>query len=234
MQPQHPPENVFLNFVNSIPPITRALFVLLIATFFAVLFNVVNQYDLFFTPTLAFKKLQLWRLFTTFTFIGTDLLSVVFTLFTLYRTAITLEQQSYQGRPEDMLWMLLIGISIFLVAGWIFVIPFLFHSLFFYLLYIWSRRNPRQAVNFLFIPMPAPYLPYVMVLVNFAMGGSVLPMIIGLLVGHVYYYFADVLPVQTGRIYIATPLLLKDLFRHGHEQPPRMPRFGQGHRLGVE
>ncbi|KAL0219105.1 hypothetical protein P9112_004758 [Eukaryota sp. TZLM1-RC] len=234
MQQQPPQDNPILSFVNSIPPISRILFVSLIATFLALVTNVVSDFDLFFDPQHAFMKMQLWRCITTFTYMGTDIISVFFSLVTLYRTAVDLEQQSFQGRPEDMLFMVLMGMTLFLIAGWILTLPFLFNCLFFYLLYIWARRNPYARVNFLFIPMPAPYLPYVMVLVNFAMGNKILPIIIGLVVGHIYWYFADVLPLQTGRQYLHTPNVIKALFQHQERPRVGRQRWGRGHRLGEE
>ncbi|KAL0249384.1 hypothetical protein GEMRC1_004616 [Eukaryota sp. GEM-RC1] len=130
LQPQQPPNPLF-SLVNSIPPVTRILLVLLIGTFVLLITSVVSPYDLFFDATRVFKHFQLWRVVTAFTYMGTDLISVFFSLITLYRTCVELEQSSFHGKPEDMAYMIILGMMSFLTAGWFLSLPFLFYSLFF-------------------------------------------------------------------------------------------------------
>ena len=74
--------------------------------------------------------------------------------------------------------------------------PFLSSALSSTLVYIWSRRNPDTPLSFLgLLVFTAPYLPWVLMLFSLLMHGSVpKDEILGCLVGHVYYFFADVWP----------------------------------------
>ncbi|KAJ3048008.1 hypothetical protein HK102_012786, partial [Quaeritorhiza haematococci] len=79
-------------------------------------------------------------------------------------------------------------------------IPFLSSPLTFMLVYVWSRRNPYIRMNFLgLFTFTAPYLPWVLlgftVLLN-----NVWPTgdLLGMAVGHVYYFLEDVYPRMEG------------------------------------
>ncbi|OUM67775.1 hypothetical protein PIROE2DRAFT_34108, partial [Piromyces sp. E2] len=73
---------------------------------------------------------------------------------------------------------------------------FLSTPLTFMLVYIWSRRNPQVRMSFLgILNFNAPYLPWVLLgftilLNNIWPTGDIL----GLIIGHVYYFLEDVYP----------------------------------------
>lgn len=75
-------------------------------------------------------------------------------------------------------------------------IGFLGTSLSSTLVYIWSRRNPETRLSFLgLLVFTAPYLPWVLIVFSLFMHGAVpKDEILGVIVGHVYYFFADVWP----------------------------------------
>ncbi|KAI0565570.1 derlin-like protein [Gracilaria domingensis] len=67
------------------------------------------------------------------------------------------------------------------------------------MVYVWGRRNSRQAVGFLgVLNFRAPYLPWVLLLFSFVLGSSPSMDLLGILAGHVYYFMADVYPTMTG------------------------------------
>ncbi|KAJ3217330.1 hypothetical protein HDU67_008132 [Dinochytrium kinnereticum] len=77
--------------------------------------------------------------------------------------------------------------------------PFLSSPLTFMLVYIWSRRNPYVRMSFLGIfNFTAPYLPWVLLTFTMLLNG-VWPTgdLLGMGVGHVYYFLDDVWP-RTG------------------------------------
>ena len=92
-------------------------------------------------------------------------------------------------------------------------IPFLGSPLGFTLVYIWSRRNPYIRLNFMgVLVFSAPYLPWVLLGFSLVINGE-LPMgdILGIAVGHVYYFLEDVWPREPhsgGRRFLQTPRLL--------------------------
>lgn len=92
--------------------------------------------------------------------------------------------------------MLLFGIvSMTLVAAYTGV-HFLGSALTFMMVYVWGRRNEDVRMSFLgFFTFNAPYLPWVMLAFSILVGNSVTIDLIGIAVGHVYYFLEFVYPV---------------------------------------
>ncbi|CAO1622537.1 unnamed protein product [Sympodiomycopsis kandeliae] len=92
-------------------------------------------------------------------------------------------------------------------------IPFLGSSLAFVMVYIWSRRNKFVRLNlFGVVIINAPYLPFTLCAFSWMITGgnshAVKGDLLGLLVGHIYYFFADVWPKEIrsgGRQLVRTP-----------------------------
>ncbi|KAH6932166.1 hypothetical protein HPB50_003305 [Hyalomma asiaticum] len=84
---------------------------------------------------------------------------------------------------------------------------FLGHAFTTMLVYIWSRRNPYFRLNFFgLINFQAPYLPWVLLGFSLILGNSVIVDIVGVIVGHIYYFLEDVFPNQRGGFrLLATP-----------------------------
>jgi Derlin-2/3 len=92
--------------------------------------------------------------------------------------------------------MLLFGvICITLVASYT-QTHFLGSSLTFMMVYVWGRRNEDVKMSFLgFFTFYAPYLPWVMLGFSVLLGNSVTVDLIGIMVGHAYYFLEYVYPV---------------------------------------
>lgn len=98
------------------------------------------------------------------------------------------------------------------------------------LVYIWSRRNPLIRMNFFGIlnfyvswiknkwfhamfcfifQLQAPYLPWVLLGFSLLLGNAVYVDLMGIAVGHIYYFLEDVFPHQRGGFkLLKTPSLL--------------------------
>ena len=128
----------------------------------------------------------------------------------------SLETSSFRARRADFVYLFVFcGFALTLIA---FAGGFLFMSsaFSFAITYIWSRRNPDvQMAFFGILNFRAPYLPYVMLLFSVLTGGDMTTDIIGLVVGHIYYYLEDVYPfMTTSRVrLLQTPSFLSWLFR---------------------
>lgn len=74
--------------------------------------------------------------------------------------------------------------------------PFLGHPLSSTLVYIWSRRNPDAQLSFLgLLVFSAPYLPWVLMGFSLFMHGTIpRDEMMGVVIGHVWYFFTDVYP----------------------------------------
>jgi Derlin-2/3 len=63
------------------------------------------------------------------------------------------------------------------------------------ILYVWSRKNQGFMIHIMGIfPIQAPYLTWFFMLMNIMMGESVRSDLVGIFIGHAYYFMADVLP----------------------------------------
>lgn len=78
------------------------------------------------------------------------------------------------------------------------------------LVYVWSRRNPFIRMNFFgLLNFLAPYLPWVLLGFSVILGNTIWVDLMGMAVGHIYYFLEDVFPKQRGGMRILkTPLFL--------------------------
>lgn len=93
------------------------------------------------------------------------------------------------------------------------------------LVYVWSRRNPLIRMNFFGIfEFEAPYLPYVLLGFSVILGNTVVVDVMGMVVGHIYYFFEDVFPnSMNGYKLIKTPQFLRTLLDEYPEDPDYTP-----------
>eukprot|EP00587_Corethron_hystrix_P016191 CAMPEP_0113299072 /NCGR_PEP_ID=MMETSP0010_2-20120614/1253_1 /TAXON_ID=216773 ORGANISM="Corethron hystrix, Strain 308" /NCGR_SAMPLE_ID=MMETSP0010_2 /ASSEMBLY_ACC=CAM_ASM_000155 /LENGTH=89 /DNA_ID=CAMNT_0000152233 /DNA_START=294 /DNA_END=560 /DNA_ORIENTATION=- /assembly_acc=CAM_ASM_000155 len=75
-------------------------------------------------------------------------------------------------------------------------VHFLGSSLVFMMIYVWGRRNEDIRMSFLgLFPFTAPYLPWVMLGFSVLLGNPAMIDIIGICVGHLYFFLRFVYPV---------------------------------------
>lgn len=109
-----------------------------------------------------------------------------------------LEEGDFRGRRAHYIWMLLFGIvNISLLASFGTNLHFLGHALTFMMTYVWGRRNPEVKMVFLgVLQFNAPYLPWVMLTFSALLGHSITMDLIGIGVGHIYFYLEWVFPIM--------------------------------------
>ncbi|KAF0985879.1 hypothetical protein HZS_594, partial [Henneguya salminicola] len=82
-------------------------------------------------------------------------------------------------------------------------IKFLAHPLIETLIYIWSRKNPHAQVNlFGLITFPAPWFPYISVLLSLITNQGLKSDLVAILTGHLYFYLEEVYPLRFGGVQI--------------------------------
>lgn len=83
------------------------------------------------------------------------------------------------------------------------------------MVYIWSKANHKQIVNlFGFIMIRAGYLPYFFFFWSLLLRGSLFFDVLGLMIGHVFYYLYFVvpkLPFTRGKNVLEAPKFVKHL-----------------------
>ncbi|KAL2298611.1 hypothetical protein Nmel_015615 [Mimus melanotis] len=148
-------------------------------------------------------------------------------------------------RPEEDTWQRVLG-KLSLEGGHVFCCKNLsscdkatdcqlfglFASLFFLgqaftimLVYVWSRRNPYIRMNFFgLLNFQAPFLPWVLMGFSLLLGNSIIIDLLGIAVGHIYYFLEDVFPNQPGgKKLLLTPSFLKMVFDTPEEDPNYNP-----------
>jgi Derlin-2/3 len=142
---------------------------------------------------------QYWRLLTTFLYFGPISIDLLFHVYFLQRYARLLEESSGRS-PAYFSWLLVYAMTSLLLLSPFVSMPFLGHPLSSTLVYIWSRRNPDTLMSFLgLLVFRAPYLPWVLMGISFVLHGTVpRDEFMGVIIGHVWYFFNDVYPPLHG------------------------------------
>ena len=93
------------------------------------------------------------------------------------------------------------------------------------LVYVWARRNPFVRMNFFgLLTFNAPYLPYVLLGFSLLLGNAVSVDLLGMAVGHTYFYLEDIFPNQPGGFkLLKTPQILRVLCDETPDDPQYAP-----------
>ncbi|KAF3813447.1 hypothetical protein GH733_018600 [Mirounga leonina] len=192
-----------------IPPVSRAYTTACVLTTAAVVsscsarlsqLELITPFQLYFNPELIFKHFQAWlrtanaepsvlQPYVKLDFLPTCVLTIFLTWNLRYRYCRMLEEGSFRGRTADFVFMFL-----FVFLGQAFTIM---------LVYVWSRRNPYVRMNFFgLLNFQAPFLPWVLMGFSLLLGNSIIVDLLGIAVGHIYFFLEDVFPNQPGGIRI--------------------------------
>ncbi|ETO19205.1 hypothetical protein RFI_18026 [Reticulomyxa filosa] len=179
---------------------------------------------------------QIWRIVTTFLYFGKFSFAWIFQMFLLVRYTSMLETEVLDPSPRgtaELVYLILFCAVGLLFFAWILggTLPFLGPALTFSLLYIWSRKNPYRQVNLYGFELKAWHLPFVLTAFGMLLGGSPVLDICGILIGHIYHYFDDIVPRVYGKRYIGCPQWLYNIFDTRTDVRRQNWRGGEAHRL---
>ncbi|KAJ6469381.1 Der1-like family-domain-containing protein [Mycena sanguinolenta] len=183
--------NEFLAEIRKIPPVTRFICASSLGVSLSVMGGLVSGYTLIYTYKLAFERLQIWRIYTSF-FFGSSGINYIFELVMLYRTMDQLESGPFAGRSADLAWQLFVASVGIMVTSlpmnsMIFFRPFLLC-----ITYVGSALAPVGAMTSIMglIQLPIKYLPYIMLGMDFLMfgPGAVAASLPGAVVGHLWWW----------------------------------------------
>ncbi|XP_013870073.1 derlin-3 [Austrofundulus limnaeus] len=197
-----------------IPVVTRTYTTACVLTTAAVQLEVITPFELYFNPELIIRRYQIWRLITSFLFFGSLGFGFIFNIIFLYRYCRMLEEDCFRGRTADFVVLFLFGGFLITLLGLFVDIIFLGQAFIAMLVYVWSKRHPLTPISFLgLLSFRAPLLPWVLTGGSLLLGNAVLVDLLGIAVGHVYYYLEDVFPNRPGgRKLLTTPELLRLMF----------------------
>ncbi|KAK0178561.1 hypothetical protein PV327_007439 [Microctonus hyperodae] len=207
------------------PIITRAYTTACVLTTLAVQLDLVSPFQLYFNPILIVQQYQLWRLITTFLYFGTIGFNFFFNMIFTYRYCRMLEEGPFRGKTADFVMMFMFGAVCMIIFAFFVNLLFLGHAFTLMLVYVWSRRTPFVRMNFFgLLNFHAPLLPWVLLGFSLLLGNVIWVDLIGMAVGHMYYFAEDVFPHQRGGFRILkTPHILKKLFDEHPEDSDYTP-----------
>jgi len=186
----------FMSWYMEIPVISRIYLTGALLTTAACAVDLISPFSLYYNANLIFVEGQVWRLVTTFLFFGMFSIDFLFHMYFLVRYCRLLEEGDFRGRTANFVMMLLFGVSIMTVVAPFVSVHFLGSSLTFMMVYVWGRRNESVRMSFLGVfSFTAPYLPWVMLTFSVLLGNPVTIDVIGICVGHTYYFMEFVYPV---------------------------------------
>jgi len=207
------------NWWDSIPKVTRLIFA---GTFGVTLlgnWGLISPYYLILNWQAIYKGFEVWRLISPFLFFGKLSFPFLIHLIFLYRYSTALEAIHFEGRRADYVWFIILGVILLLLSSVVYFQVLLAKGLSFYILYYWSRKNPTVQITFFFgIKFQGIYLPWCLMFFNMIQGGFPIGELIGVVIGHVYFFLNDVLPLTGGTQYTKTPQFVQDMIgRDGNE-----------------
>ncbi|EMS65096.1 hypothetical protein TRIUR3_27036 [Triticum urartu] len=196
-------------YYNSLPPISKAYGTLCFFTTVLVQLQILDPGLLYLSYPYVFKSFQIWRLFTSFFFLGKFSINFGIRLLMIARYGVQLEKGSFEKRAADFLWMMIFGAISLLVLS---AIPYLETYLLgipmvSMLLYVWSREYPNSQISMYgLVQLRSFYLPWAMLGLDVIFGSPILPGLLGIMVGHLYYFFTVLYPLASGKNYLKTPM----------------------------
>ncbi|KAF8303528.1 putative Der1-like family [Trypanosoma cruzi] len=241
----------FDGWLNSLGPFTRyTLIAVVLLTALASMQVVPLGYILL--SSAAFKELQLWRLITAALFFGGFsfpwLISVaMFVSYLNYN-----ETYDFNGKGGDFIWMglfLILGNAMGAILLDMLVTSF---SLLMSLCWVFCKRHPELRMNLYGFDFHANTFPWILLAFHLILGQSIVGDILGIVVGHVFFFCRDVLPKTHGMDPLRTPVWFQryvmpnvgfsgvnTLYPAVHPQDARFsrqaqpPNAGQRHRWGA-
>lgn len=195
-------------YYNSLPPVTKTYAVVCLLTTGAYHLQLYDYRNIALFYLDVFKRLQIWRLITSFFFLGPFSLAFAVRLFTVLYYGVQLERGPYDKRTADLVWMYIFGALSLLVMAAVpyFWSPFLGPSLVFVIVYVWGREFPNARVNIhgLF-ELKGFYIPWYMLAMDLLLGNSLKSGLTGIAAGHLYYFITVLYPLSSGNNICKTP-----------------------------
>jgi len=213
-------------------------------------FAVINPSHMLWRWEFVVAKFEVWRSITSFLFVGGFSFNTLIAFFLLVQFSKQYEaggpyNTGAGGGTADYVFMLMFGIAGILLSYPLltpyFPIPPIFaRNIIFYVLYVWSKRNPTAPANLWGVSMKGMYMPFAYLFLTVVMGSPWYDMAQGIAVGHIYYFLVDVVPVVYGKDLLHTPQVLIDYFGIGEytpataaaAPPPQQPQQQQQQQFG--
>lgn len=184
-------QNDLAVWYHSIPPITKYWFTADVVLPLASRMGLISGQTLILDWFSIWNRFHIWRPLTALAFfpIASGGFHYLMMLYFLYNYCTKLEKEEFAGKPAEMAYMLLVLFSSSIVIGLLLEMMILFEIPIIAVIYIWCQLNKDAMVRFFFgITLKAQYLPWVLCLFNMIVKGGGMIELIGIFVGHIYYF----------------------------------------------
>lgn len=206
----HPmPENLVVEIVKSIPPVTRFLAAVILSICFLVYTEIVSPYKLIFCRAYLLR-LELHRAITSFFYFGPPNIDTIIHIIFLIRHSKMLEE-SFINMCDYVYFLFIVGFLVFITST-IFNFMILGPVVSSVITYVWTRQNPNVQIQiFRFSAFSAFYLPFVLPLFSLISEGKIMKNeIMGIIIGHFYYFFKFIFP-KFGYDFLKTPVIFQKI-----------------------
>ncbi|TNJ30497.1 Derlin-like protein [Giardia muris] len=190
----------FLDLLHSIPTVSRILLLTSSALSLLTFFEVISPYSLYLSWPGVIERHEVWRLFTPLLFIGKLSLQTVFSILQNSTYVSSLEGEVYVGRGKVFIFFLLYDWLACILATFLYPMYYLSTPFFGAITYLWGRKSPEKLVSlFGIVLIQACYLPFIYFGFALIQKQNVIPILIGICIGHIFYFLEDILPRATGK-----------------------------------
>mmetsp|Transcript_28318 Transcript_28318/g.56606 ORF Transcript_28318/g.56606 Transcript_28318/m.56606 type:complete len:314 (+) Transcript_28318:53-994(+) len=212
------------DWFKTLPIVTKTFLVSTLLGGAMVTFGMVSPYDMVLDWYSIKNKFHFWRLFTAFVFAGKFSFNFAMHTYVLYENCKRYEANPFNtgggGTSSDFVWMILVSMAVLLLISYYFDMLILSEPILYVIMYNWSRREADRPVGIFGFKFKAIYLPWVYVGIRLIMGGSITEPLVGIAVGHLYYFLIEVLPLTHGYNVIRTPKFCMDLVSYVEGRTP--------------
>jgi Derlin-2/3 len=204
--------------LGNMPPVSRLMIAISAIMALLATLDIVSPLSLYLNWDLVFKERQWWRPITCFFFFGEFSVHFCWHIYVYLQYCSSLEQVGFRGRSADFVWMLISSGSLLLVLTAVLKLnsSFLSSALMDVMIYLWSKKNANMLVQVIVVTVHAAYLPWTLTALSLLLGGNIQDHLLGIAVGHVYYFFSEIyplMPTSRGVRVFGTPRVLKLLLR---------------------
>ena len=206
---------------------TKVLVFGTIASTIVTSWGIIGTQNFLFHVDSIWHNFQYWRLVLPSLYAGPFSVPYAAHIYSLFQACNLYEKNPFNtgggGNSADFLWMVLLGIILFCCIGYCAeeIMIVMSTPLLFMIVYVWCRREPERELSVLTLQYKALYHPWINLFIYMVMGNSIISPLIGIIVGHIYYFFVAILPVSHGYNLIKTPQFCVRIVRMytGHSAP---------------
>uniref|UniRef100_A0A7S0SWB6 Derlin n=1 Tax=Chromulina nebulosa TaxID=96789 RepID=A0A7S0SWB6_9STRA len=214
------------DWYNNIPFVTKVLITSTVVIGGLLTFQLIPPQDLILDWRFIWHKFHIWRLFTPFVFAGSFSFNFLMHTVVLYQNSLKYENNPYNtgggGSSADYLYLIIYSIVLLLVIAYYMNFMILSDPLMYVIVYVWSRRESESVVNMYGFKFKGLYLPWIYIGISMLMGNSIVPPLIGIAVGHSYYFLIEVMPTIYNVDLIRTPKFCIDIITYSTGRTPNV------------